>query len=149
MALVETRKRTLRPSASEMKVTLHRFGRKRRLVLIFEWLTLWPTCGPLAVNSQRRDILEILFHPGFRPLSWGGAKGSKHGDSADSGVVLGLTFAFRARGSIEAKCQIRPTENRGRIGVDTPTVKVSTIQVAQGYGENAGFPGPLASFPIT
>src|ERR1700676_774039 len=39
-----------------MKVTLHRFGRKRRLVLILEWLTLWPTCGPLAVSSQRRDI---------------------------------------------------------------------------------------------
>src|ERR1700730_4846090 len=41
-----------------MKVTLHRFGRKRRLVLILEWLTLWPTCGPLAVSSQRRDILR-------------------------------------------------------------------------------------------
>src|SRR5580700_9523901 len=40
IALVETRRRTLRPSASEMKVTLHRFGRNRRLVLMFEWLTL-------------------------------------------------------------------------------------------------------------
>src|SRR5689334_15628886 len=56
MALVETRRRTLRPSASEMKVTLHRFGRKRRLVLMLEWLTLWPTSGPLAVSSQRRDM---------------------------------------------------------------------------------------------
>src|SRR4051794_11760387 len=58
MALVETLKRTLRPSASEMKVTLHRFGRNRRLVLMLEWLTLWPTWGPLAVSSQRRDILQ-------------------------------------------------------------------------------------------
>src|SRR5215212_9213992 len=58
MALVETRRRTLRPSASEMKVTLHRFGRNRRLFLILEWLTLWPTWGPLAVSSQRRDISE-------------------------------------------------------------------------------------------
>src|SRR4051794_19149538 len=41
-----------------MKVTLHRFGRKRRLVLMLEWLTLWPTWGPLAVSSQRRDILQ-------------------------------------------------------------------------------------------
>src|SRR5713101_3163646 len=41
-----------------MKVTLHRFGRNRRLVLILEWLTLWPTCGPLAVSSQRRDIAK-------------------------------------------------------------------------------------------
>src|SRR6202789_408203 len=57
MALVETRNRTFRPSASEIKVTLHRFGRNRRLVLIFEWLTLWPTSGPLAVSSQRRDIV--------------------------------------------------------------------------------------------
>src|ERR1700712_4622806 len=39
-----------------MKVTLHRFGRNRRLVLILEWLTLLPTSGPLAVSSQRRDI---------------------------------------------------------------------------------------------
>src|SRR6476661_3336842 len=62
-ALVETRRRTLRASASEMKVTLTRFGRKRRLVLMFEWLTLWPTWGPLAVSSQRRDISKILFHP--------------------------------------------------------------------------------------
>src|SRR4051794_13349796 len=68
MALVETRRRTLRPSASEMKVTLHRFGRNRRLVLILEWLTLWPTWGPLAVSSQRRDISKnplpsLIFRP--------------------------------------------------------------------------------------
>src|ERR1700754_2452547 len=60
IALVETRRRTLRPSASEMNVTLHRFGRKRRLVLMLEWLTLWPTSGPLAVSSQRRDMSKIL-----------------------------------------------------------------------------------------
>src|SRR5215470_4565333 len=58
IALVETRRRTLRPSVSEMKVTLQRFGKNRRLVLMLEWLTLWPTWGPLAVSSQRRDIVE-------------------------------------------------------------------------------------------
>src|SRR5277367_6129529 len=63
MALVETRSRTFRPSASEMKVTLHRFGRKRRLVLMLEWLTLWPVRGPLAVSSQRRDMSKILATP--------------------------------------------------------------------------------------
>src|SRR6202021_388316 len=78
MALVDTRRRTLRPSASEMKVTLHRFGRKRRLVLIFEWLTLGPTWGPLAVSSQRRDILKILFGPGSRPAKKGRRQGVKH-----------------------------------------------------------------------
>src|SRR3981189_3168839 len=51
-----------------MKVTLHRFGRNRRLVLILEWLTLWPTCGPLAVSSQRRDISQNpLPSRAFRP----------------------------------------------------------------------------------
>src|ERR1700704_3118166 len=60
IALVETRRRTLRPSVSEMKVTLHRLGRNLRLVLMLEWLTLWPTWGPLAVSSQRRDIAKIL-----------------------------------------------------------------------------------------
>jgi hypothetical protein len=29
----------------------------RRLVLMFEWLTLWPTKGPLPVSSQRRDMI--------------------------------------------------------------------------------------------
>jgi len=73
IALVETRNRTFRPNASEMKVTLHRFGRNRRLVLILEWLTLWPTCGPLAVSSQRRDISQNpLPAPGFSSL--GGSK---------------------------------------------------------------------------
>ena len=55
---------TERPSASEISVTLSRFGRKRRLVLMFEWLTLWPTCGPLPVKSQRRDMVEILEYDG-------------------------------------------------------------------------------------
>src|SRR4051812_38348021 len=63
IALVETRRRTLRPSASLMKVTLTRFGRKRRLVLMLEWLTVWPTWGPLAVNSQRRDMAKSSIFP--------------------------------------------------------------------------------------
>jgi hypothetical protein len=41
-------------------VTLTRLGRKRRLVFMFEWLTLCPTCAPLPVNSQRRDMAENL-----------------------------------------------------------------------------------------
>src|ERR1700724_4208782 len=55
-AFAETRRRTERPSVSDISVTLHRFGRKRRLVLRLEWLTLWPVCAVLPVNSQRRDI---------------------------------------------------------------------------------------------
>src|SRR5262249_31362430 len=52
---------TERPSASEISVTLSRLGRKRRLVLMFEWLTLCPTCARLPVSSHRRDIEKILF----------------------------------------------------------------------------------------
>src|ERR1700761_6051263 len=74
IAFVETRRRTLRPSASEMNVTLHRFGRKRRLVLMLEWLTLWPTRGPLAVSSQRRDIVIILAKAPAARWRLGGSK---------------------------------------------------------------------------
>src|SRR5215469_9795833 len=77
MALVETRRRTLRPSTSEMKVTLHRFGRKRRLVLMLEWLTLWPTWGPLAVSSQRRDIVQNPLSSPHPSSVQGAARGSK------------------------------------------------------------------------
>jgi hypothetical protein len=29
------------------------------LVLMFEWLTLWPVWGPLPVNSHRRDMAYL------------------------------------------------------------------------------------------
>src|ERR1044072_5227614 len=51
---------TERPSASDISVTLIRFGRKRRLVLMFEWLTVWPDRGPFPVSSQRRDMSKSL-----------------------------------------------------------------------------------------
>src|SRR3954466_14211548 len=102
IALVETRRRTLRPSASEMKVTLHRFGRKRRLVLMFEWLTLWPTWGPLAVSSQRRDIVQILFHPRTRRPSKGRRGGPKFvqlsfGRRGRIGAAAGYVKVFAAK----------------------------------------------------
>jgi hypothetical protein len=28
--------------------------------LMFEWLTLWPTIGPIPVSSQRRDMVVTL-----------------------------------------------------------------------------------------
>ena len=45
-----------RPSASEISVTFCKFGRNRRLVLMLEWLTLWPTRAFLPVRSQRQDM---------------------------------------------------------------------------------------------
>src|SRR5580692_11127332 len=58
-ALADIRNRTERPSASEIIVTFTRLGRNRRLVLMFEWLTLWPVWGPLPVNSHRRDMAYL------------------------------------------------------------------------------------------
>jgi hypothetical protein len=58
--LAETRSLTERPSASENMVTLRRFGKNRRLVLMFEWLTLWPTWADLPVNSHRRDMADLV-----------------------------------------------------------------------------------------
>src|SRR5215470_17396718 len=54
------RSRTARPSASDIKVTLSRFGKKRRLVLMLEWLTLCPTCADLPLSSHRHVIGEAL-----------------------------------------------------------------------------------------
>src|ERR1700761_6042778 len=86
-----------------MKVTLHRFGRNRRLVLIFEWLTLWPPSGPLAVSSQRRDIVQNpLPSPSLR--------------QSGAGVQIHVRFG-----------------NRGRIGEGRWAVKVfGTICPASG-----------------
>src|ERR1700728_1537067 len=54
------RRRNERPSASEISVTLSRFGRNRRLVLRFEWLTRCPIWRVLPVNSQRQAMAVIL-----------------------------------------------------------------------------------------
>src|SRR3954451_3213300 len=57
---VETRSFTLEPSASESKVTFCKLGRNVRLVLLLAWETLFPTCRPLPVSSQTRDMVCIL-----------------------------------------------------------------------------------------
>ena len=79
-ALAETRTRTERPSASEISVTLSRFGRNRRLVLMFEWLTLWPTSGLLPVRSQRRDMAHPSKYAGAMTAP---VRSSRHGSRPD------------------------------------------------------------------
>ena len=58
------------PEASEMSVTFCRFGRNVRLVLLLAWETLFPTCRPLPVSSQTRDMVSIL-------ISWTSPKDPK------------------------------------------------------------------------
>src|SRR5581483_7557355 len=77
-----------------MKVTLHRFGRKRRLVLILEWLTLWPTCGLLAVSSQRRDIVE---KSSSIPAAVHASAGQRHGPNNMSAFKEPRTYRGRWR----------------------------------------------------
>src|SRR5689334_1678138 len=45
-----------------MSVTFCRFGRNVRFVLLLAWETLLPTCRPLPVSSQTRDM---VFNPDF------------------------------------------------------------------------------------
>src|SRR5262249_46836543 len=55
IAVVLRRSRT-GPSASESSDSVCRLGRKRRFVLMLEWLTLWPTCTPLPVTGHLRAM---------------------------------------------------------------------------------------------
>src|SRR5512145_3048604 len=50
-------------SASLSSVTLHRLGRKRRLVRRLAWLTLLPVSTALPVSSQRRAMALLSFFP--------------------------------------------------------------------------------------
>src|SRR3954453_12699713 len=64
---VETRSFTLCPRESEIRVTFCKFGRNVRLVLLLAWETLLPTCRPLPVSSQTRDMVldpDFLDEPG-------------------------------------------------------------------------------------
>src|SRR5258707_11954500 len=90
-----------------MKVTLQRFGRNRRLVLMLEWLTLWPVWGPLAVSSQRRDICQILFHP----------------LNALSSKLCLKDWPALSKGAAGVKNRV-PTGSGGRIGGNGTFVKV-------------------------
>src|SRR5262249_19026595 len=99
-AFADTRSLTERPSASDIMVTLSRLGRKRRLVLIFEWLTLCPTCMVLPVSSHRRDIGKPLSDPKDLPIgTW---HDRRHGSPAKlqaggpySGRMKGRQAAYR------------------------------------------------------
>src|SRR5574337_70572 len=59
-AALETRRRTQRFSLSTQKRRYCRLGRKRRLVLLLAWETLFPTMGFLPVTSQTRAMRNAL-----------------------------------------------------------------------------------------
>src|ERR1700731_4552071 len=50
------------PSTSDNTEIVCRFGRKRRFVLMLEWLTLWPTWTPLPVTGHLRAMTTPLFN---------------------------------------------------------------------------------------
>jgi hypothetical protein len=56
-------------SASEISVTLTRFGRKRRRVLLLAWLTLLPVWTALPVSSQARDIFATFSYLLDKPFA--------------------------------------------------------------------------------
>src|SRR5277367_4522327 len=58
IALVERRSR-IAPILSDNSETVCRFGRNRRLVLRFEWLTLLPTWTPLPVIGHLRAMPHL------------------------------------------------------------------------------------------
>ena len=73
---VETRNLKLRSSFSLSSVTFCRFGKNVRLVLLFAWLTLWPTWRPLPVSSQNARHDTFLVRMGGRvPLAAGAGRG--------------------------------------------------------------------------
>src|SRR5206468_10853890 len=59
IAAAERRSRT-GPSTSDNTEIVWRFGRNRRFVLMFEWLTLWPTWTPLPVTGHLRAIWHLV-----------------------------------------------------------------------------------------
>src|SRR3984957_19113358 len=68
IALVDRRSR-IEPTLSDNSETVCRFGRKRRLVLRLEWLTLLPTCTPLPVTGHLRAMPRLAFSPRSNPRS--------------------------------------------------------------------------------
>lgn len=56
--------RTLVPSSSFMRI-LRKFGKLRFFVLLFAWLTLFTTIGPLPVKKHFRAIFYPLFEFAF------------------------------------------------------------------------------------
>src|SRR5439155_12111331 len=59
IAGVERRNRT-GPIASDSIEIVCKFGRKRRFVLMLEWLTLWPTWTPLPVTGHLRAMRHLI-----------------------------------------------------------------------------------------
>src|SRR6266700_148974 len=59
IAVVERRRR-IGPNTSDNSEIVCKFGRKRRFVLMLEWLTLWPTRTPLPVTGHLRAMLHHI-----------------------------------------------------------------------------------------
>src|SRR5262249_38077908 len=80
-------------------VTFIRFGKKRRLDLMFEWLTLWPTWADLPVNSHRRDMGVPLGSHALRPITQSVANPGSFGPRTYNDLGRGGQVGDRAFGA--------------------------------------------------
>src|SRR5262245_40398136 len=92
-------------SASLSSVTLHRLGRKRRLVRRLAWLTLLPVSTALPVSSQRRAMAAIL----LLNLKWKPEALFKRARKAATGRRHIRGWAFRVKA---------PPQTCGKLGID-------------------------------
>ena len=82
---VVNRRRTISPNVSLNSDVVCTFGRKRRRVLLWAWLTLFPVRTPLPVIMQRRAIDRLLF-PVPGKVAAGQARSFKRADGPRQGA---------------------------------------------------------------
>src|SRR5262249_52305454 len=90
-------------------VTFIRFGKKRRLDLMFEWLTLCPTWADFPVNSHRRDMAYL----------WASCALANDAELGNLGSFEWRTYNDLGRARQVRDRAFRASVGMGRSGIDT------------------------------